>query len=132
MWVKQQDMPKYKEGDLVWLDSRNLQTHQPTVKFAPRQHDPFKVIQVMSSANYCLEPPTQWSIYLVFHINLLTPYKETAMHGVNYQCPPPDLVDREEEKDTQTQTICGLIRMIYLPRIRCGSSNVQTLCPKYT
>jgi hypothetical protein len=33
----------------------------------------------------------------VFHINLLTPYKETAMHGANYQHPPPDLVDSEEE-----------------------------------
>jgi hypothetical protein len=35
----------------------------------------------------------QWS----FHINLLTPYHKTITYGPNYQCPPPDLVDGEEE-----------------------------------
>jgi hypothetical protein len=39
----------------------------------------------------------QWSIHPVFHINLLTPYRETIMHGPNYQYPVPDLVDGEEE-----------------------------------
>jgi hypothetical protein len=33
----------------------------------------------------------------VFHIDLLTPYKETITHGPNYQRPLPDLVDGEEE-----------------------------------
>jgi hypothetical protein len=33
----------------------------------------------------------------VFHINLLTPYRETITHGPNYQRPLPDLVDGEEE-----------------------------------
>jgi hypothetical protein len=33
----------------------------------------------------------------VFHIDLLTPYRETIMHGPNYQYPVPDLVDGEEE-----------------------------------
>jgi hypothetical protein len=41
--------------------------------------------------------PTQWSIHPVFHINLLTPYRETITHGPNYQRPLPDLVDGEEE-----------------------------------
>jgi hypothetical protein len=47
--------------------------------------------------SYQLELPTQWSIHPVFHIDLLTPYQETIMHGPNYQCPLPDLVDGEEE-----------------------------------
>ena len=33
----------------------------------------------------------------MFHANLITPYKETAIHGLNYSRPPPDLVDGEEE-----------------------------------
>ena len=32
----------------------------------------------------------------MFHTNLITPYKETAIHGPNYSRPPPDLVDGEE------------------------------------
>ena len=100
-WVKYRDMPKYKEGDLVWLEGKNLYTTQPTPKLGARHHGLFKVVQVMSPVNYCLELPTQWSIHPVFHIDLLTPYRETITHGANYQCPPPDLVDNAEEYEVK-------------------------------
>jgi hypothetical protein len=96
-WVKHRDTPKYKEGDLVWLEGKNLRINQPTAKLAPRRHGPFKITQVMSNVNYRLELPTQWSIHPVFHIDLLTPYKETIMHGPNFTRPTPELVDGEEE-----------------------------------
>jgi hypothetical protein len=51
----------------------------------------------MSAVNYHLELPTQWSIHPVFHIDLLTPYKETTMHGPNFTRPTPELIDGEEE-----------------------------------
>jgi hypothetical protein len=51
----------------------------------------------MSAINYRLELPTQWSIHPVFHINLLTPYKETTMHSPNFTRPTPELSDGEEE-----------------------------------
>ena len=92
-WVKNKDTPKYKIGDQVWLEGHHLRTNQPTTKLAPRRHGPFPIVQVMSPVNYCLELPTQWSIHPVFHIDLLTPYRETPMHGPNYQHPPPELVD---------------------------------------
>jgi hypothetical protein len=47
-WVKHRDTPKYKEGDQVWLEGKNLRINQPTAKLAPRRHGPFKIIQVMS------------------------------------------------------------------------------------
>src|SRR6266702_760768 len=31
------------------------------------------------------------------HANLLTPYKETALHGPHFTRPPPDLINGEEE-----------------------------------
>jgi hypothetical protein len=96
-WVKHRDTPKYKEGDLVWLEGKNLHINQPTAKLAPRRHGPFKIIQVMSTVNYRLELPTQWSIHPVFHIDLLTPYKEMIMHGPNFTRPAPELIDGEEE-----------------------------------
>jgi hypothetical protein len=96
-WVKHRDTPKYKEGDLVWLEGKNLRINQPTAKLAPRRHGPFKITQVMSNVNYRLELPTQWSIHPVFHIDLLMPYKETIMHGPNFTRPTPELVDGEEE-----------------------------------
>jgi len=39
----------------------------------------------------------QWSIHDVFHIDLLTPYRETDIHGSNYSRLAPDLIDNEEE-----------------------------------
>ena len=100
-WVKHKDTPKYKQGDLVWLEGRNLRLAQPTPKLAPRCHGPFKVVQVMSPVNYRLELPTQWSIHPVFHIDLLMLYHETTTHGPNFQHPPPDLVDNEEEYEVE-------------------------------
>ena len=100
-WVKHKDTPKYKEGNLVWLEGKNLRTAQPTPKLGARRHGPFKVVQVMSPINYRLELPTQWSIHPVFHIDLLMPYRETITHGANYQHPPPDLVDNAEEYEVE-------------------------------
>jgi hypothetical protein len=96
-WVKHCDTPKYKEGNQVWLEGKNLRINQPTAKLAPRRHGPFKIIQVMSAVNYRLELPTQWSIHPMFHIDLLTPYRETIMHGPNFTRPTPELIDGEEE-----------------------------------
>jgi len=96
-WVKHKDTPKYQEGDLVWLEGCHLCTNQPTAKLAPKRHGPFPIIQVMSPVNYRLKLATQWSIHDVFHIDLLTPYRETELHGSNYSRPAPDLINNEEE-----------------------------------
>src|SRR5258708_2739141 len=100
-WIKHRDTPKYQTGDLVWLEGRHLQTNQPTAKLAPKRNGPFRIIQVMSPVNYWLELPTQWSIHPVFHIDLLTPYRETQMHGENYTRPPPELEEGEEEYEVE-------------------------------
>jgi len=95
------DTPRYQEGDYVWLEGKHLRTNQPTAKLAARRHGPFQITQVLSPVNYKLELPTQWSIHPVFHIDLLTPYRETPMHGENFRRPPPDLVDGEEEYEVE-------------------------------
>ncbi len=100
-WVKHRDTPKYQEGDLIWLEGHHLRTNQPTPKLAPKQHGPFQVVQVMSPVNYRLKLPTQWSIHDVFHIDLLTPYRETDIHRSNYSRLAPDLVDNEEEYEVE-------------------------------
>ena len=37
----------------------------------------------------------------MFHVDLLTPYKETATYGTNYMRPPPDLINGEEEYEVE-------------------------------
>ena len=55
----------------------------------------------MSHVSYQLQLPPQWTIYPVFHIDLLTPYCKTMTHGENYLRPPPKLVDNEEEYEVE-------------------------------
>jgi hypothetical protein len=101
LWIKHKTTPKYKEGDQVWLEGRNLRIDQPAAKLAPRRHGPFRVAQVMSPVSYRLTLPLQWKIHPVFHIDLLSPYRETEVHGRNYQRPPPELIDNEEEYEVE-------------------------------
>jgi hypothetical protein len=37
----------------------------------------------------------------MFHANLLTPFKETEMHGPNYLKLTPDLINQEEEYEVE-------------------------------
>jgi len=100
-WVKHKDTPKYNNGDLVWLEGHHLHTNQPTAKLTPKRHGPFPIIQVMSPINYRLKLPTQWSIHDIFHIDLLTLYQETELHGSNYSRSAPDLIDNGEEYEVK-------------------------------
>ena len=97
-WTKGKDLTlRYKTGDQVWLEGRNLQIEQPSTKLALKRYRPFKIRKVLSPITYQLELPSQWKIHDVFHVDLLTPYHETELHGPNFTRPPPDLIDREEE-----------------------------------
>jgi hypothetical protein len=87
----------YKEGDQVWLEGTNLKTLYPSAKLGPKRYGPFRVLTRFSNAIYKLEIPQQWKIHNVFHANLLTPYKETELHGPNFTRLPPDLINGEEE-----------------------------------
>jgi hypothetical protein len=94
----------YKEGDLVWLDGKNLQTLHPTQKLAPKRFGPFKVIDAINPVLFRLELPLQWKqkkVHPVFHASLLSPYREMEEHGVNFPEPPPDLVEGEEEYEVE-------------------------------
>ena len=44
-----------------------------------------------------MEIPRQWKIHNIFHANLITPYKETELHGLNFTQPPPDFIDGKPE-----------------------------------
>ena len=41
-------------------------------------------------------------IHNVFHVDLLTRYRETDAHGPNYERPPPDVIEGEPEWEVET------------------------------
>ncbi len=130
---------QYKEGDQVWLEGTNICTYHPTAKLALKHHGPFQITKILGPVMYQLWLPDQWQIHLVFHVDLLTPYKEMTTHGQNYMRPPPDLINEKEEykvehvinsrqlgmgvryntlssgKDTLTQTINGSSGRMLMP-----------------
>jgi hypothetical protein len=88
---------RWKKGQKVWLEAKNLSLPYGSIKLAPRRHGPFLIKRVISPVVYQLCLPPQWTIHPVFHASLLTPYVETKEHGENFSRPPPDLIDDEEQ-----------------------------------
>jgi hypothetical protein len=91
----------FEEGDQVWLEGRNLKTHHPTTKLAPRRYGPFKIAAKLSPVNYRLTLPPSMKIHPVFHVDLLTKYRETEAHGPNYERPAPDIIEGEPEWEVE-------------------------------
>ena len=102
-WIKDSKWKQhvYQVGDQVWLDGRNIQMYHPTAKLAAKHHGPFPIQRVLSPINYQLTLPEQWKIHDVFHVDLLTPYRDTEFHGPNYAQPPPDLMGEEEQYEVE-------------------------------
>ena len=102
-WIhdKEKKQHAYRVGDQVWLDGCNIKTYHPTAKLAPKCHGPFPIKRALSTITYQLTLPEQWKIHDVFHVDLLTPYRETEFHGPNYARPPPDLVGEEEQYEVE-------------------------------
>jgi Chromo (CHRromatin Organisation MOdifier) domain len=88
-------------GQKVWLEGTNLKTSHPTKKFAPKHYGPFPITDVILPVVYRLRLPPSWKIHNVFHVSLLTPYKETEEHGLNFAKPPPELIDEQEEYEVE-------------------------------
>ena len=92
---------QYHIGDWVWLEAKHLTLLYASAKLAPRHHGPFQITREISLVAYQLKLPRAWTIHNVFHSSLLTPYKETLEHRAQFQHPPPELIDNEEEYEVE-------------------------------
>jgi hypothetical protein len=85
-------------GSKVWLEGTNLRLPSNLMpKLAPKRYGPFEVATQISKVAYKLRLPPSWKIHDVFHVSLLTPYKEMSQHGPNFLEPPPDIMEGEPE-----------------------------------
>jgi hypothetical protein len=87
----------YQIRSEVWLDTTNLCMMGTNTKIDLLWYGPFRIIKEVLPVAYQLELPSEWKIHDVFHASLLFPYTETDMHGLNFVCPPPDLIGGEQE-----------------------------------
>ena len=59
------------------------------------------MLKEISPVVYRLELPPHWTLHNVFHASLLTPYRETTEHGINFHEPPLELIEGEEEYEVE-------------------------------
>ena len=90
--------PQYREGDLAWLDTRNLFTKRPCQKLENHRASPYPVKKIISTHAIELELPNDIRVHPVFHVNLLKPVATDPPHAGHIQpLPPPIEVDGEIE-----------------------------------
>jgi transposase InsO family protein len=70
---KRKTAPLLKEGDKVYLLTKNLRTRRPTKKLDKVKVGPFFISKQISPVNFRLELPKDAKIHPVFHISLLEP-----------------------------------------------------------
>jgi len=70
---KRKTAPQLKEGDKVYLLTKNLRTRRPTKKLDHVKVGPFFISKQISPVNYRLTLPKDAKIHPVFHISLLEP-----------------------------------------------------------
>ena len=92
---------QYSINEQEWLEAKHLTLPYQMAKLALKCHGPFKIVEQISPVAYKLELLPMWTIHPVFHASLLTPYHETMEHGANYQCPPPEMIDDQEEYEVE-------------------------------
>src|SRR5712672_1968587 len=101
MWRKDKEWTEYQVDQKVWLEAKNIKTTQPMTKLRALRYGPFKVINKLGPVTYQLMLPKGWKIHNVFHASLLLPYKEMEEHGTNFEEPPLELIEGEEEYEVE-------------------------------
>ena len=83
-WIKSNFTP-FKNGQMVWLDTRYLKTNYHK-KMAPKREGPFEIEEVPGPVTYQLKLPKSWKIHKVFHATLLRPYRENVEKTIHDPC----------------------------------------------
>jgi len=72
---------EYKEGDQVWLSSKNLNINQPSRKLTKRQIGLYTITHVVSPNTVVLKLPPSFKIDAPINVSRLHPYKLPTIPG---------------------------------------------------
>lgn len=92
------DAPLYKEGDKVWVSTKNMKTNRPMKKGDDKWDGPYKVLKVYKRA-CLLQLPANFKIFPVFHNSLLRPLHRSP--GL----PGQDIINVTESRRNQGRVL---------------------------
>jgi hypothetical protein len=67
----------FKEGDIIYLATKNISIKRPSKKLNYKYIRPYKIIQKISENNYKLDLPPKVKLHPIFHIALLESAADT-------------------------------------------------------
>jgi hypothetical protein len=90
------DTPQFKEGNLVWLEAKNIHQKRSNKKLSDRRLGPFTVMEKISDVNYRLKLPPKYKIHPVFHVELLTAYTPSKLLPHDEPARPPPEIENDD------------------------------------
>jgi transposase InsO family protein len=84
----------FREGDKVYLNTRNLRTQRPSKKLDWKFAGPYTIKKKLSPYAYQLDLPSEMKVHPTFHISLLQPSKHEPM--ARQVPPPPPMIVKNE------------------------------------
>ena len=87
---------EFKEGDMVFLSSKNIDSDRPSKKLDSKRYGPFEVKERVGLSYRLILPPTM-RIHDVFHPKLLTFAAQNPLPGQRNPPPLPIVVDGVNE-----------------------------------
>ena len=98
---KRKPARRYRPGEKVWLNAKNIKTLRPQKKLDWKNLGPFVVKQMIGSHACELELPATMKVHPVFNLNLLRPATEDYLPGQHQPPPPPVEVEGIEEFEVE-------------------------------
>ena len=98
---RRQPARRFRVGQHVWLDARNIRTARPQKKLDWKNLGPFKVVEEVSPHAYRLELPASMRIHPVFYVNKLRPADVDPLPGQRLDPPPHVEVTGGEEYEVE-------------------------------
>jgi hypothetical protein len=91
--------PAHREGDMVLLSTRNIDSARPIPKFDSKFIGPFRIDRILNPYSYRLKLPHELDlIHNSFHTNHLRPSPNDPLPGQFNPSPPPITLDAKGEK----------------------------------
>lgn len=95
---KRLEGPIFKEGDMVYLSTKNITTKRPSHKLDFKYIGPYKITRKISKNNYELDLPTKVRLHKIFHVALLESAADTIHVKIGNE---PEEIDGPETYEAE-------------------------------